>query len=128
MNPLLGSDWIDDHSQVYVETTLQPEKVPIWCGLQEAGWNETASSERYRSKITGNFVYQWNNHDVEKYELQQGASTCHTTHPTIDWLKEKLGNRVNCPPTRKSIVRAEKSETMDYLEETICCIKAAIWI
>ncbi|GFT25411.1 uncharacterized protein TNCV_182371 [Trichonephila clavipes] len=85
--------------------------------------------------ITNFFIPEWNNHDV-----QELGTTCHTARATIDLLKDTLGDRlisrfgpVNWPPRScdltpldyflwgyvKSLVYAEKPQTLDHLEDNI---------
>ncbi|GFV90308.1 uncharacterized protein TNCV_4380231 [Trichonephila clavipes] len=95
--------WSEANPQVYVETPLHPEKLTeLW--------------------------------------FQQDCATCHTARATIDLLKDTFGDRlisrfgpVNWPPrfcdlTRldyflwgyvKSLVYADKPQTLDHLEENI---------
>ncbi|GFV07082.1 putative LOC100569746 [Trichonephila clavipes] len=90
--------------KVYVETPLHPEQLTVWCAL-------------------------W-----------AGGATCHTTRATIDLLKDTFGDRlisrfgpVNWPPRScdltpldyflwgyvKSLVYADKPQTLDHLEDNI---------
>ncbi|GFT12712.1 putative DD41D transposase [Trichonephila clavipes] len=95
--------WSEANPQVYVETPLHPEKLTeLW--------------------------------------FQQDGATCHTARATIDLLKDTLGDRlisrfgpVNWPPRScdltpldyflwgyvKSLVYADKPETLDHLEDSI---------
>ncbi|GFW60018.1 uncharacterized protein TNCV_4864731 [Trichonephila clavipes] len=102
--------------QVYVETPLHPEKLTVWCALWEL----------------------W---------FQQDGATCHTARATIDLLKDTLGDRlfsrfgpVNWPPRScdltpldyflwgyvKSLVYADKPQTLDHLEDNIGLVIADI--
>ncbi|GFW00656.1 DUF4817 domain-containing protein [Trichonephila clavipes] len=90
--------------------------------------------------ITNFFIPELNNHDVQELWFQQDGATCHTARATIDLLKDTLGDRlisrfgpVNWPPrscdlTRleyflwsyvKSLVYADKPQTLDHLEDNI---------
>ncbi|GFV40729.1 putative transposable element [Trichonephila clavipes] len=81
-----------------------------------------------------------NNHDVQELWFQQDGAICHTAHATIDFLKDTFGDRlisrfgpVNWPPRScdltpldyflwgyvKSLVYAEKPQTLDHLEDNI---------
>ncbi|GFT25916.1 putative DD41D transposase [Trichonephila clavipes] len=85
----------------------------------------------------------------DRYELwfQQDGATCHTTHATMDLLKDTFGDRlisrfgpVNWPPRScdltpldyflwgyvKSLVYADKPQTPDHLEDNIRHIIADI--
>ncbi|GFU01883.1 transposable element Tc3 transposase [Trichonephila clavipes] len=94
--------WSEDNPQVYVETPLHPEKLTLW--------------------------------------FQQDGATCHTARATIDLLKDTFGDRlisrfgpVNWPPRScdltpldyflwgyvKSLVYADKPQTLDHLEDNI---------
>ncbi|GFU13798.1 transposable element Tc3 transposase [Trichonephila clavipes] len=113
--------WSEANSQVYVETPLHPEKLTVWC------------------------VYGL----VESLELwfQQDGATCHTACTTIDLLKDTFGDRlisrfghVNCFPRScdltpldyflwgyvKSLVYADKPQTLDHLEDKIRSVIADI--
>ncbi|GFW32405.1 putative transposable element [Trichonephila clavipes] len=101
--------WSEANPQVYVETPLYPEKLT-------------------------------NNRDVQKLWFQQDGATCHTVRATVDLLKYTFGDRlisrfgpVNWPPRScdltpldyflwgyvKSLVYADKPQTLDHLEEHI---------
>ncbi|GFU29289.1 putative transposable element [Trichonephila clavipes] len=102
--------WSEANPQVYVETPLHPEKLTeLW--------------------------------------FQQDGATCHTARATIDLLKDTLGDRlisrfgpVNWPPRScdltpldyflwgyvKSLVYADKPQTLDNLEDNILRVIADI--
>ncbi|GFY18101.1 putative DD41D transposase, partial [Trichonephila clavipes] len=86
------------------------------------------------------FIPELNNYDVQELWFQQDGATCHTTRATINLLKDTLGDRlisrfgpVNWPPRScdltpldyflwgyvKSLVYADKPETLDHLEDNI---------
>ncbi|GFY35087.1 uncharacterized protein TNCV_5044621 [Trichonephila clavipes] len=113
--------------QVYVETPLHPEKLTVWCALWAGG-------------ITNFFIPELNNHDVQEMWFQQDGATCHTARATIDLLKDTFGDRlisrfgpVNWPPRScdftpldyflwgyvKSLVYADKPQTLDHLKDNI---------
>ncbi|GFT26148.1 putative DD41D transposase [Trichonephila clavipes] len=90
--------------------------------------------------ITNFFIPELNNHDVQELWFQQDGATCHTAHATIDLLKDTFGDRlisrfgpVNWPPRScdltpldyflwgyvKSLVYADKPQTLDHLEDNI---------
>ncbi|GFX00296.1 putative LOC100569746 [Trichonephila clavipes] len=95
--------------------------------------------------ITNFFIPELNNQYVQELWFQQdGGATCHTARATIDLLKEMFGDRlisrlgpVNCvcvwPPRScdltpldyilwgyvKSLVYADKPQTLDHLEDNI---------
>ncbi|GFV35710.1 uncharacterized protein TNCV_1893201 [Trichonephila clavipes] len=90
--------------------------------------------------ITNFFIPQLNNQDVQELWFQQDGATCHTVRATIDLLKDTLGDRlisrfgpVNWPPRScdltpldyflwryvKSLVYADKPQTLDHLEDDI---------
>ncbi|GFW28840.1 uncharacterized protein TNCV_201631 [Trichonephila clavipes] len=81
-----------------------------------------------------------NNHDVQELWFQQDGATCHTARATIDLLKDTFGDRlishfgpVNWSPRScdltpldyflwgyvKSLVYADKPQTLDHLEDNI---------
>ncbi|GFV51852.1 transposable element Tc3 transposase [Trichonephila clavipes] len=101
--------WSEANPRVYVETPLHPEKLTVWCALWEL----------------------W---------FQQDGATCHAARATIDLLKDTFGDRlisrfgpVSWPPKScdltpldyflwgyvKSLVYADKPQTLDHLEENI---------
>ncbi|GFW99596.1 uncharacterized protein TNCV_3418291 [Trichonephila clavipes] len=107
--------WSEANPQVYVETPLHPEKLTVWCALWAGG-------------IIGAVV------------PTRRCATCHTARATIDLLKDTLGDRlisrfgsVNWPPRScdltpldyflwgyvKSLVYADKPQTLDHLEDNI---------
>ncbi|GFX99665.1 histone-lysine N-methyltransferase SETMAR [Trichonephila clavipes] len=90
--------------------------------------------------ITNFFIPELNNHDVQEQWFQQDGATCHTARATIDLLKDTFGDRlisrfgpVNWPPRScdltpldyflwgyvKSLVYADKPQTLDHLEDNI---------
>ncbi|GFV24644.1 putative LOC100569746 [Trichonephila clavipes] len=90
--------------------------------------------------ITNFFIPELNNHDVQELSFQQDGATCHTARATIDLLKDTFGDRlisrfgpVNGPPRScdltpldyflwgyvKSLVYADKPQTLDHLEDNI---------
>ncbi|GFT81424.1 transposable element Tc3 transposase [Trichonephila clavipes] len=106
----------------------------------DKGHNVTVNGARYRAMITNFFIPELNNHDVQKLWFQQDGATCHTARATIDLLKDTFGDRlffrfgpVNWPPRScdltpldyflwgyvKSLVYAEKPQTLDHLEDNI---------
>ncbi|GFV90078.1 uncharacterized protein TNCV_4377941 [Trichonephila clavipes] len=139
--------WSEANPQVYVETPLHPEKLTgALYGLEESfckndeGHNVTVNGDRYRAMITNFFIPELNNHDVQELWFQQDGATCHTARATIDLLKDTFGDRlisrfgpVNWPPRScdltpldyvlwsyvKSLVYADKPQTLDHLEDNI---------
>ncbi|GFW87225.1 transposable element Tc3 transposase [Trichonephila clavipes] len=106
----------------------------------DEGHNVTVNGDRYRAMITNFFIPELNIHDVQELWFQQGGATCHTARATIDLLKDTFGDRlisrfgpVNWPPTScdltpldyflwgyvKSLVYADKPQTLDHLEDNI---------
>ncbi|GFU38385.1 uncharacterized protein TNCV_2433631 [Trichonephila clavipes] len=98
--------------------------------------------------ITNFFIPELNNHDVQELWFQQDGVTCHTARATIDLLKDTFGDRlisrfgpVNWPPRScdltpldyflwgyvKSLVCADKPQTLDHLEDNIRRVIADIW-
>ncbi|GFX17844.1 uncharacterized protein TNCV_2292932 [Trichonephila clavipes] len=82
--------WSEANPQVYVETSLHPEKLTVWCALwaggiigpyffkNDEGHNVTVNGDRYRAMITNFFIPELNNHDVQELWFQQDGATCHT--------------------------------------------------
>ncbi|GFW88100.1 transposase [Trichonephila clavipes] len=138
-------EWL--RPQVYVETPLHPEKLTgALYGLVESFFindedhNVTVNGDRYRVMITNVFSPELNNHDVQELWFQQDGATCHTARATIHLLKDTFGDRlisrfgrVNWPPRScdltpldyflwgyvKSLVYADKPQTLDHLEDSI---------
>ncbi|GFU27646.1 putative DD41D transposase [Trichonephila clavipes] len=90
--------------------------------------------------ITNFLIPELNNHDVQELWFQQDGAKCHTSRATIDLLKDTFGDRlisrfgpVNWPPRScdltpldyflwgyvKSLVYADKPQTLDHLEDNI---------
>ncbi|GFV47374.1 uncharacterized protein TNCV_4830301 [Trichonephila clavipes] len=90
--------------------------------------------------ITNFFIPDLNNHDVQELWFRQDGATCHTARASIDLLKDTFGDRpisrfgpVNWPPRScdltpldyflwgcvKSLVYADKPQTLDHLEDNI---------
>ncbi|GFW50059.1 transposase [Trichonephila clavipes] len=120
----------------------------LWTGViigpyffkNDEGHNVTVNGDRYRAMITNFFIPELNNHDVQELWFQQDGATCHTACATIDLLKDTFGDRlisrfgpVNWPPRScdltpldyflwgyvKSLVYADKPQTLDHLEDNI---------
>ncbi|GFS89329.1 transposase [Trichonephila clavipes] len=106
----------------------------------DEGHNVTVNGDRYRALITNVFIPELNNQDVQELWFQQDGATCHTARATIDLLKNTFGDRlisrfgpVNWPPRScdfntarlfyvgyvKSLVYADKPQTLDHLEDNI---------
>ncbi|GFX40073.1 DUF4817 domain-containing protein [Trichonephila clavipes] len=120
--------WSEANPQVYVETPLYPEKLTVWCALWAGG-------------IIGPYFFKNDEgHNITELWFQQDGATCHTARATIDLLKDTFGDRlisrfgpVNWPPRSsdltpldyflwgyvKSLVYADKSQTLDHLEDNI---------
>ncbi|GFU54814.1 putative LOC100569746 [Trichonephila clavipes] len=115
----------EGNPQVYVETPLHPEKLTVWCALWAGG-------------IIGPYFFK--NDEGHNVTFQQAGATCHTARATIDLLKDTFGDRlisrfgpVNWPPRScdltpldyflwgyvKSLVYADKPQTLDHLEDNI---------
>ncbi|GFU83651.1 DUF4817 domain-containing protein [Trichonephila clavipes] len=118
--------WSEANPQVYVETPLHPEKLTVWCALWAGG-------------IIGPYFFK-NDEGHNELWFQQDGATCHTGRATIDLLKDTFGDRlisrfgpVNWPPRScdltpldyflwsyvKSLVYADKPQTLDHLEDNI---------
>ncbi|GFT91331.1 putative transposable element [Trichonephila clavipes] len=106
----------------------------------DEGHKVTVNGDRYRAMITNFFIPELNNHGVQELWFQQDGTTCHTARATIDLLKDTFGDRlisrfgpVNWPPRScdltsldyflwgyvKSLVYADKPQTLDHLEDNI---------
>ncbi|GFV99579.1 transposable element Tc3 transposase [Trichonephila clavipes] len=118
--------WSEANLQVYLETPLHPEKLTVWSALWAGG-------------IIGPYFFK-NDEGRNELWFQQDGATCHTARATIDLLKDTLGDRlisrfgpVNWPPRScdltppdyflwgyvKSLVYADKPQTLDHLEDSI---------
>ncbi|GFU72212.1 uncharacterized protein TNCV_509751 [Trichonephila clavipes] len=114
--------WSEANPHVYVETPLHPEKLTVWCALWAGG------------------ILLQNDEGHNELWFQQDGATCHTARATIDLLKDTFGDRlisrfgpVNWPPRScdltpldyflwgyvKSLVYADKPQTLDHLEDNI---------
>ncbi|GFW28865.1 transposable element Tc3 transposase [Trichonephila clavipes] len=90
--------------------------------------------------ITNFSTPELNNHDVQELWFQQDGATCYTARATINLLKDMFGDRlisrfgpVSWPPRSydltpldyflwgyvKSLVYADKPQTLDHLEDNI---------
>ncbi|GFW91836.1 uncharacterized protein TNCV_3400961 [Trichonephila clavipes] len=106
----------------------------------DEGHNVTVNGDRYRAMITNFFIPELNNHDVQELWFQQDFAACHAARATFDLLKDTFGNRlisrfgpVNWTPRScdltpldyflwgyvKSLVYADKPQTLDHLEDNI---------
>ncbi|GFW01496.1 putative DD41D transposase [Trichonephila clavipes] len=119
----------------------------LWAGgiigpyfKNDEGHNVTVNGDRYKAMITNFFIPELNNHDVQELWFQQDGATCHTSRATIDLLKDTFGDRLisrfgpvnwlprSCDLTPqnyflwgyvKSLVYADKPQTLDHLEDNI---------
>ncbi|GFU18661.1 putative transposable element [Trichonephila clavipes] len=127
---------------------IKTDCLVLWAGgiigpyffKNDEGHNVTVNGDRYRAMITNFFIPELNNHDVQELWFQQDGATCHTACATIDLLKDTFGDRlisrfgpVNWPPRScdltlldyflwgyvKSLVYADKPQTLDHLEANI---------
>ncbi|GFV90647.1 transposase [Trichonephila clavipes] len=115
--------WSEVNPRVYVETPVHPEKLTVWCALSADG-------------IIGPYFFK----NDEGHNFQQDGATCHTARATIDLLKDTFGDHlisrfgpVKRPPRScdltpldyflwgyvKSLVYADKPQTLDHLEDNI---------
>ncbi|GFS60107.1 mariner Mos1 transposase [Trichonephila clavipes] len=106
----------------------------------DEGHNVTVNGDRYRAMITNFFIPELNNHDVQQLWFQQDGATCHTARATIDLLKGTFSDLLisrfgpvnwhqrSCDLTPldyflwgyvKSLVYADKPQTLDHLEDNI---------
>ncbi|GFT25487.1 DUF4817 domain-containing protein [Trichonephila clavipes] len=106
----------------------------------DEGHNITVNGNWYRAMLTNFFIPELNNHDVQELWFQQDGATCHTVRATIDLLKNTFDERLisrfgpmNWPPRScaltpldyflwgcvKSLVYADKPQTLDHLEDSI---------
>ncbi|GFU52451.1 hypothetical protein TNCV_2546101 [Trichonephila clavipes] len=83
--------------------------------------------------ITNFFIPELNNHDVQELWFQQDGATCHRARATIDLLKDTFGDRLisRFGPFFlwgyvKSLVYADKPQTLDHLEDNIRLVIADI--
>ncbi|GFW70803.1 heat shock 70kDa protein 8 [Trichonephila clavipes] len=142
----LTEEW-DKLSQQLLDNVVQ-SMCALWAGgiigpyffKNDEGHNVTVNGDRYRATITNFFIPELNNHDVQELWLQQDGATCHTARATMDLLKDTFGHRlishfgpVNWPPRScdltpldyflwgyvKSLVYADKPQTLDHLEGNI---------
>ncbi|GFW19232.1 transposable element Tc3 transposase [Trichonephila clavipes] len=127
--------WSEVHPQVYVETPLHPEKLTAWGALWAGG-------------IIGPYFFKNDKgHNVTELGFQQDGATSHTARATIELLKDTFGYRlisrfgpVNWPPRScdltplnyflwgyvKSLVYADKPQTLDHFEDNIRRVMADI--
>ncbi|GFT58353.1 putative DD41D transposase [Trichonephila clavipes] len=125
--------WNEANPQVYNETPLHPEKLTVWCALwaggiigpyffkNDEGHNVTVNGDRYRAMIINFFIPELNNHDVQELWFKQDGAKCHTARP-VNWPPR------SCDLTPldyflwgyvKSLVYADKPQTLDHLEDNI---------
>ncbi|GFX57637.1 hypothetical protein TNCV_2676231 [Trichonephila clavipes] len=67
--------------------------------------------------ITNFFIPEVNDHDVQELWFQQDGATCHTARATIDLLKDTFDHFLW--GYVKSLVYADKPQTLDHLEDNI---------
>ncbi|GFW79886.1 uncharacterized protein TNCV_3898871 [Trichonephila clavipes] len=132
----------NDEAHFWLNGYVNKQNCRIW---SEA--NPKFNGDRYRAMITNFFIPELNNHDVQELWFQQDCATCHTARATIDLLKDTLGDHqisrfgpVNWLPRScdltpldyflwgyvKSLVYADKPQTLDHLKDNICRVIADI--
>ncbi|GFY07082.1 histone-lysine N-methyltransferase SETMAR [Trichonephila clavipes] len=113
-----------DEAHFWLNGYVNKQNCRIWSEANPQGYDETPL---YPEKLT-------------ELWFQQDGATCHTARSTIDLLKDTFGDRlisrfgpVNWPPRScdltpldyflwgyvKSLVNADKQQTLDHLEENI---------
>ncbi|GFU95230.1 uncharacterized protein TNCV_2125401 [Trichonephila clavipes] len=116
--------WVKLIPQVYVETPLHPETLTVWCALWAGG-------------IIGPYFFK-NDEGHNELGFQQDGATCPHNSCLIYLLKDTLGDRLisrfgpvvsrSCDLTPldyflwgyvKSLVYADKPQTLDHLEDNI---------
>ncbi|GFW33727.1 DUF4817 domain-containing protein [Trichonephila clavipes] len=133
-----------DEAHFWLNGYVNKQNCRIWSEVNpqvnDEGNNVTVNDDRYRAMITNFFIPELNNHDVQELWFQQDGATCHTARATIDLLKDTFGDRLisrfgpgNWPPRScdltpldyflwsyvKSLVYADKPQTLDHLEDNI---------
>ncbi|GFU48006.1 DUF4817 domain-containing protein [Trichonephila clavipes] len=129
-----------DEAHFWLNGYVNKQNCRIWSEANPQEPQHTVNGDRYRVMITKFFIPDLNNHDVQELWFQQDGATCHTARATIDLLKDTFGDRlisrfgpVNWPPRScdltpldyflwgyvKSLVYADKSQTLDHLEDNI---------
>ncbi|GFX27561.1 uncharacterized protein TNCV_4996161 [Trichonephila clavipes] len=140
-----------DEAHFWLNGYVNKQNCRIWSEanpqVNDEGHNVTVNGDRYRAMITNFFIPELNNHDVQELWFQQDGATCHTARATIDLLKDTFGDRLisrfgplNWPPRScdlipldyflwgyvKSLVYADKPQTLDHLEDNIRLVIADI--
>ncbi|GFW19884.1 putative transposable element [Trichonephila clavipes] len=127
-----------DEAHFWLNGYVNKQNCRIWSEVNPQ--DVTVNGDRYRAVITNFFIPELNNHDVQELWFQQDGATRHTARATIDLLKDMFGDRlisrfgpVNWPPRScdltpldyflwgfvKSLVYADKPQTLDHLEDNI---------
>ncbi|GFU56809.1 uncharacterized protein TNCV_2539791 [Trichonephila clavipes] len=126
---------------LYINLKRRQSDMCFMCsGIVDEGHSVPVNGDRYRALITNFFIPELNNHDVQELWFQQDGVTCHTARATIGLLKDTLGDRLisrfgpvnwlprSCDLTPldyflwgyvKSLVYADKPQTLDHLEDNI---------
>ncbi|GFX41362.1 putative transposable element [Trichonephila clavipes] len=120
--------WSEANPQVYVETLLHPEKLTVWCALWAGGI------------IGPYFLKNDEGHNVTVSGAVVPTRRRNMSHSSIDLLKDTFGDRlisrfgpVKWPPRScdltpldyflwgyvKSLVYADKPQTLDHLEDNL---------
>ncbi|GFS88856.1 uncharacterized protein TNCV_3569541 [Trichonephila clavipes] len=123
-----------EHTRARFQETLQKRQSSLFISNDALKDMTVAMSHDYF------FIPELNNHDVQELWFQQDGATCPTARSTIDLLKDTFGDRlisrfgpVNWPPRScdlkpldyflwgyvKSLVYADKPQTLDHLEDNI---------
>ncbi|GFV36511.1 uncharacterized protein TNCV_2260301 [Trichonephila clavipes] len=142
---------VSDEAYFWLNGYVNKQNCRIWSEANpqvDEGHNVTVNGDRYRASITNFFIPELNNHDVQEQWFQQDGATCHTARATIDLLKDTFGGRlisrfgpVNWPPRScdltpldyflwgyvKSLIYADKPQTLDHLEDNIRRVISDIW-
>ncbi|GFV13440.1 uncharacterized protein TNCV_129381 [Trichonephila clavipes] len=130
----------DEEDMIVYDVEDEPELNPKYVISYKGELVKGRNCASIRALITNFFIPELNNHDVQELWFQLDGATCHTDRATIDLLKDTFGDRlisrfgpVNWPPRScdltpldyflwgyvKSLVYADKPQTLDHLEDNI---------
>lgn len=98
--------WDEEQPEEIQELPLYPEKTTVWCGLwaggiigpyffkNDAGENVTVNGDRYRAMITDYLMPEIEARDLGDIWYQQDGATSHTSHESMDLLREHFGEQI----------------------------------
>lgn len=92
--------WSTEKPNFMREVPLHPQKVGVWAALSRRRivgpyfFEGTLNAERYREEILRRFFDELHEDELQIAYFQQDGATAHTSHETLNMIREVFGNRI----------------------------------